>query len=392
MKIKYLIFFLSLNILAQENDKVTIGDIISLKSEILNEDRTLQVYLPESYNGSTFNYPVLYLLDSEYEFHQTTGTVNFLSGVGKIPEMIVVGIVNTNRSRDLTPEAPNDKDSKAFWGEIGGAENFRTFFQKELIPFIDKKYIPFIDKKYRTSPYKIIRGQSFGGLFGLFDFFDTPLFNAYIITSPTVRWNNNELFKKLNRYTYNKGVKTKIYIGEAEFDSGDDTGIEEFSRLLKSKIKDSIFFKYAFFKGEGHYSLVYNATQNGLKFIYKNWELPNKNAISANLETLKDHFAKLSNEFGYKINIPMNDIIRLTNTKLREQNYSAAIKIAKINIEYYPNQPETYWHTGDAYTFAGDYKNALKYFELALQKALAIGVTDLSEHKNSIQETKMKIK
>ena len=182
MKIRYILLLLSLNLCAQQNDKVIIGDIVQLKSEILKEDRTLQIYLPDSYKNSTFNYPVLYLLDSEFEFHHTTGTINFMSNTGKIPETIVVGIVNANRTRDLTPEAPNDNDSRAFWGEIGGAENFRKFIQQEIIPFIGENY--------RTDGYNILRGQSFGALFSLFDFFkEDALFNAYIITSPTVRWN-----------------------------------------------------------------------------------------------------------------------------------------------------------------------------------------------------------
>ena len=61
-----------------------------------------------------------------------------------LPELIVVGVTNTNRSRDLTPPSADDEET-AFWDEVGGADRFRRFFREELIPFIDGHYrTPFL--------------------------------------------------------------------------------------------------------------------------------------------------------------------------------------------------------------------------------------------------------
>ena len=90
----FIFLLLATQLMGQSSDKVIIGDVIKLESKVLEEERTLFIYTPESYNESTFNYPVLYLLDAEWDFHHTTGTIDFLSGSGKIPELIVVGIVN----------------------------------------------------------------------------------------------------------------------------------------------------------------------------------------------------------------------------------------------------------------------------------------------------------
>ncbi len=381
----FLIVLVALNLSGQNQVKVTIGENLILNSKILNEERTIQIYTPESYWNYTFQYPVLYLLDSEYEFHHTTGLINFMAGTGKIPEMIVVGIVNTNRSRDLTPPGPNNKENQEFWGEIGGAENFRDFIKTELMSYIDKNY--------RTAGYNIIRGQSFGGLFGVFDFLrDKPLFNAYLLTSPTVRWNENNLFKKLENLHIATQDKIKVYIGEAEFDSGNDTGIKEFSKLLASNFNDSTYFKYEYFMDESHYSLVLDATKKGLDFVYENWKLPKDVVSKGDFDDLKLHYSKLSQELGYEIKIPMAETIRLVNDKLREKDYALAIDISKKNIELYPDQPETYWHAGDAYSFAEDYTNALIYFKLALHKAKEKSLHDLEEYKNSIIKTQNKIK
>ena len=374
----------SSQLFSQPIDKVSIGDVLTLNSEILNEDRSIYVNLPESYTESTFRYPVLYLLDAEYEFHHTTGTISFLSGTGKIPEVIVVGIVNTNRSRDLTPEAPNDEESKAFWGEIGGADTFRRFIKEELIPFIDNTY--------RTIDYRLVRGQSFGGLFGIYDVLrEDPIFDAYITTSPSVTWNENSLFKQLTQTDFTDKKFTKVYIGEAEFDWGGNTRIKDFSESMQEKINDDTYFKYDFFPGEGHYSLVFDATQKGLKFIYKNWMPSDSVMNSSDLSNLQRHYAKLTSEFGYQIDVPMDQIIRLANNQLRKKQYESGISIAKRNIELYPDQPQSYWHTGDAYYLGGNYEMALEYFKMALVKAEALKVKDLEPFKSSIRQTEEKV-
>jgi len=61
-------------------------------------------------------------------FHIYAGIVYHLSGSYVIPEMIVVGIVNTKRNLDLTPTADSTSNNKP----NGGGEIF-TSLEKELI-------------------------------------------------------------------------------------------------------------------------------------------------------------------------------------------------------------------------------------------------------------------
>lgn len=379
-----LVFLLfSTILLGQNNEKVIIGDIVRLNSKVLSEERVVYIYVPESYHQSTFKYPVLYLLDAEWDFHHTTGTIAFLSGTGKIPELIVVGIVNTKRSRDLTPEAPNDTESQQFWGEIGGADNFKSFIQKELIPYIDSNY--------RTVDYNILRGQSFGGLFGIFDLFQTDHgFNAYVLTSPSVRWNENMFFKQIAKLDFNNYQKIKLYIGEAEFDWGDNDGISKFSALWNKYNMNQDNFQYELYEGEGHSSLVFDATNDALKFIYQNWKAPDSLMYSSDLESLKQYYSRLSAEFNYEVKVPMDQVIRLANNQLRNKNYEAGIAIARQNVELYPEQPQTYWHVGDAYYLAGRDKEALVYFEKALEKAKILNLRNLEDYEMSVSKLKKK--
>src|SRR5262245_8192393 len=93
-----------------EDRAIKIGEKFSIQSKILNERRSYWLYLPQSYHEKTFapkRYPVLYLLDGGAHFHSTSGVVQFMgagiNGNIQIPELIVVAIPNTQRTRDLTP-------------------------------------------------------------------------------------------------------------------------------------------------------------------------------------------------------------------------------------------------------------------------------------------------
>ncbi len=105
---------------------------ITVTSEILNESRELLIHLPNNYSRcKDTTYPVLYLLDGQRNFAHTVGTLDLLNQSGMAQEMIVVGITNTERSRDFTPTYDESYNQ---WGISGGADNFLDFLEKELKP------------------------------------------------------------------------------------------------------------------------------------------------------------------------------------------------------------------------------------------------------------------
>src|SRR5215472_10270720 len=77
------------------------GEQITLHSKILGEDRNIFVALPVSYAGSDEKYPVLYLTDAQLFFDSTRSTAAFLARERIIPDVIVVGVTNPDRTRDL---------------------------------------------------------------------------------------------------------------------------------------------------------------------------------------------------------------------------------------------------------------------------------------------------
>src|SRR6186713_2351723 len=135
-----LIVTISLCSLAQTDNKID-----SVYSTILKEQRKVWVYTPNMKAGMQNpgqRYPVVYLLDGDGHFESVVGMIQQLSQVNGntiVPEMIIVGIPNTNRTRDLTPthiaNDPPMMDSNSS-KNTGGGENFTTFMEKELMPHI----------------------------------------------------------------------------------------------------------------------------------------------------------------------------------------------------------------------------------------------------------------
>ncbi|WP_253256285.1 alpha/beta hydrolase [Formosa algae] len=169
MKFNLLISFILLTFSTYSQNTISIGKETIIHSEILNEDRKLDIYLPKNYEKSDKSYPVLYLLDSYYNFTHAVGTVEYLLLNELIPEMIIVGIKNTRRNRDLTPNSKElNKEQQERLGLTGGADKF--------IDFLDKELITYVEQTYKAASYKVIVGHSLGGLFNIYTFLKKPRF------------------------------------------------------------------------------------------------------------------------------------------------------------------------------------------------------------------------
>src|SRR5688572_22507410 len=123
---------------------------IRIESKILGETRTVLVRTPPSYATGARSYPVLYMTDGETQLAHTAATVDFLVRNGRMPEIILVGVTNIDRTRDLTPtrveRATFDGNAVTF-PTSGGADKFLGFLGTELIPHIESNY--------RTQPFRV---------------------------------------------------------------------------------------------------------------------------------------------------------------------------------------------------------------------------------------------
>ncbi len=169
---------------------VDAGKSYSIPSTVLGETRVVDIQLPAGYAANpNRRYPVLVVLDGEFEFPIAAAMARFYASVTHLPPLIVVGVRNTDRTRDLTT-APAPGFAKPPEVETaGGADRFLRFLSDELLPYVDRQY--------RTVPMRVLVGHSLGGLFALHALATRPaLFTGYLIMEPAAWWNNQKEFRE----------------------------------------------------------------------------------------------------------------------------------------------------------------------------------------------------
>ena len=271
----------------QENEKIFIGEKFRIHSSVLGHERDILIHLPPGYNQSNASYPVIYVTDAEKSFLLVTTMYEIFPAGGIFPNAIIVGIANRGEQERYLDFAPLIKDRPG----SGRAELFIEFLRKELFPLIEQNY--------RTQPFRILFGHSFLGMFACHVFMTQPeLFNAYIISSPDLRWIADSLtagnLKKMSKPTF-----LHVSNGSAENPSPE---IKKFTDLLKSV--DNLTYQYVVNQGEDHQSNGVFSIINGLRFVYSDWKLP-KPPKDCTPSEIEEHYRKLSEKYGYEIPNPM---------------------------------------------------------------------------------------
>lgn len=263
--------------IAQKNDStipetISIGLKHTLKSEILSEERILNIYLPEGYNSQdTLNYPVIYLLDGsiDEDFIHVSGLVQFLNlpWVNMLQPSILVGIANVDRKRDFTFPSTVE-ENRTNLPTSGKSSTFISFLENEAIPFIEKTY--------NTNNKKTIIGQSLGGLLATEILFYQPeLFDTYIIISPSIWWDNASLLLAEPRILDSTYLKqTAIYIGVGKEGLASCTiphVMEVDANLLHEKISSSkskhIQSYFDYLPMENHATITHQALYNAFRML-----------------------------------------------------------------------------------------------------------------------------
>lgn len=358
-----MVFVFSFSVSAQpERVGSAIHFLHKIDSKILNEERTILVRVPNNYGQTDEKFPVVYMLDAHApQNSMMVGIIEQQAWGGQMPEMIVVGIQNTNRSRDLTPT----DDGKG--GRVGGGEKFMQFIEQEVIPLVEKTY--------RTQPFRIFAGHSLGGLSVVYSFVSRPdLFNAYIAASPVLGYDNDYVIKRAEEiFKQNKDWKKTMFLGlgnEPQYQKA----FNSFRDLLKKTDPKGFNYEFREFKEDNHGSVVLPAYYAGLRKIFAGWASPQTGSVSE----LENHYKKLSKRFGYEILIPEEILNQIGYQFLQAKQFVEAIDVFKKNTENYPNSANVFDSLAEAYEKNGQLKQAKENYEKSYKLAESQGDTRLA--------------
>lgn len=221
---RYLLFFSIL--LISLNSKGTNFDIDTLiiNSKILSENRTILIFTPHRLTN-TDTVSIIYMVDGEfskYRFEQIDNKNN--------NKIVGIGIINTDRRKDLIP--------------VNQADKFSDFIDKELFEKIERNF---------KIKERILYGHSFGGAYTIYSMINKPSqFDKYIASSPTPIMDliDLELYEQLNDKLT---TDIKFYIS---YGSRDMRQVKKWAlRLIDNLINletDKFHWTSDIFEGENH--------------------------------------------------------------------------------------------------------------------------------------------
>ena len=250
-----LIIVSSCNNTPQYNDPIPPHDDFKIASKLLQETRVINVWTPPNYKTSNESLPVLYMADGgivQEDFPHIANTISKLVENKSIPPIILVGIENIDRRKDLSGFS-EVKEDEQYCPLTDGAKVFRAFITDELTPEINKKY--------RTTNEKGLIGESLSGLFVMETFFLNPeSFDFYIAMDPSLWWNNHYLEQNAQRYLEslpNKPLKL-WFAGSGVEDISIHTN--NLAKTLEIEAPENLVWKYSDEPNEKH-STIFRATK-----------------------------------------------------------------------------------------------------------------------------------
>ena len=209
------LFLCATCVVADEVEEMPAHLTLRIPSKLLAETRVVNVYAPPGYNGKAeTRYPVLYMLDGgeKEDFPHLASTLDALIVANEIPPMLLVGIENTERRRDMTGPTSVDSD-REIAPVVGESAAFRGFIERELMPQIRVFY--------NVNDDAAIIGESLAGLFVIETMFLQPdLFDTYIALDPSLWWNAEQWWREAgSRLDGSADIHARLFLASAG-DSG----------------------------------------------------------------------------------------------------------------------------------------------------------------------------
>lgn len=357
-----LIVLVDPSIAQPHGSSITIGEQLTLQSNVLGEERTVLVGLPTGYDQTDATYPVLFVLDGSDHFHYTTGITQFLAQNQFIPDMIVVAVNNTDRTRDMTPPSQEPMDQQ-FLPTHGGADNFQRFFDEDLIPWVEQHY--------RTQPYRVLIGHSFGGLFAIHTLTTRPeLFNAYIAISPSLQWNAQRLVEQADQFfkeTPELPVSLYMTVGnEGGLLLG---GTRKLAGVLDSGAPSEFLWQFDHMPLETHGSVPHRSTYQGLEFVFSSWVLRNPEEVynQYGLTAIEQFHEAADQRYGTNRGIPAMTFGYLLGGMRREGKLDDAVRLMSHPSAMQNAASSLHSFVGDALREAGNDEQSVRFYRQALE-------------------------
>ena len=356
----FFLFYFSLSF-SQNLDSLNVYKINdTLKSNFLNEKRAIEIQLPRSYQTDIKKkYPLMIVMDGDYMFNLVSGSVDYLSFWGDIPENLVVGISQRDsRFDDSSNLDPID------YTPISSTANFYDFLINELLPYITKNY--------RVSNFRILVGhERTANFINFFLLKENPAIRGVVSISP-------KFTKNIDKYITEKlkGTKSKIIYTLSSSKKDFETiyqNVEELSESLDSIENKNLMFKSIIFEKENHYILPSVSVPNSIRNTYSLYSDIDKveydsiisKLDSSPIEYLQNKYQLIKDFYEIDKTISINDFLAIEDYIDSFELYELYDDLSKIANEEHPGTIVSSYYKGRFYEETGQFEKAMNIYKSA---------------------------
>ena len=366
------LFFLTINLLSSQNlDSLYVSRVNdTILSKYLNEKRAIEIQLPRSYEIEVDkNYPLMIVLDGDYMFNIVSGSVDYLSYWGDIPENLVVGI-NQKDTRF--------QDSSVFDNitltPISSTASFYDFIVSELIPYFSKNY--------RVSNFKVIVGQERTANFANFFLLkNDPQIRGVISISPKISENMNRYLNE-NLSKSNSKIVYTLSSSKRDFESI-FKNVSELTASLDSIENKNLRFESLIFDKENHYILPSVSVPKSIRSTYSMYSDIDKieyDSIISKLETspidyLKNKYQLIKEFYDLDKTISMNDFMAIEEFIEENEFFNLYDELSELAKQEYPGTILPSYYKGRFIEETGDPKKAMYIYRSAYNMKEVKGLT-----------------
>jgi predicted alpha/beta superfamily hydrolase len=342
----------------------------NFESDFLKDTRELKVQLPRNYNENlSKEYPLIIVLDGDYMFEAVSGSVDYLSYWGNIPESIIVGVNQINTRYDDCSVLDNID-----FVPISSTANFYDFISEELIPYFDKNY--------RTTKFKVAVGhEATANFINYFLLNNKTSFSGFIAISPKFSYNmENYLIERFDK------IKTNVFYylasSDRDFKSIDER-TKELSRNLNSSKNELISFKYKQYNNLTHYNLPIHSVSEGFEHVFETYSAINsieydsvlkKTALSP-VKYLINKYDNIANYYDINKTILVNDIRAIEKYIEESEQFKYYKDLSKLAIDKYPKTILGSYYMGLYHERTGDAIKAMHIYRSAYTLEDIEGIT-----------------
>lgn len=345
----------------------------TIHSRLHGSGRRFNLSLPASFHEASaeHTYPVLLLLENEF-FEVVAGVVRHLSSVERMPETLVVSLVDEHVTPTVYTNASN------FWPMESLQGNDPAAFTEHL----GKELFPHLKERFRANDFHMVMGTSYSSVFVLHTFVKEPeLFDAHIAIAAGdmlgMGYKPGEKFIDLiaEQIEDSPDRRRYLHVSSADDDCAGNApeicvNLQALNGRLGSIRSPGLEYFAGIYPDEGHYDVTLPAFIDALELIFpKDKWFPKYREIigqpgpaMANLDT---HYRRLSSEYGFDI-LPRADRWNSVNRLswigpwlLRSGNVAEAIEVIERWVQYRPRSLAALEQLAKAYEVSGDKETAL---------------------------------